>query len=127
MRTDYEEHLSSCAHCRGWQRIHRMVDVTLIGLTTLSTLVFLLALAVLHREPVRNWALIDFHLHQVSVILTIQAAAVVGLMVSLVAWVLVAIMTPAPVYLTGVAMAQARVLQGRLPEELRDRFPRNAA
>jgi len=40
---------------------------------------------------------------------------------------LVAVTTPAPVYITGVALAQARVLQERIPEELRGRLPRNVA
>jgi len=41
--------------------------------------------------------------------------------------VLVAVATPAPVYITGVALAQARVLQEHIPEELGGRSPRNVA
>ncbi len=122
MRVDYEQHLVECEQCRSRQRMHRTIDVTLIGLATVSMLAFLLALAVIHRvEPLRNWAFVNLHLHQIGVVLTLQAAAVVGLLVSALAWVLVAIATPAPVYITGMALAQARVLQNR------GRLPRKAA
>jgi len=118
MRTDYEQHFVECQHCRSRQRVHRTVDVTLIGLATISMLAFVLALSVIHRvEPLRNWAVVNLHLGQIEVALTLQAAAVVGLLVSALAWVLVAIATPAPVYITGVAMAQARELQNRLPRK----------
>jgi|SRR5277367_787160 hypothetical protein len=118
MRVDYEQHLVECQHCRSRQRLHRTVDVTLIGVATLSMLVFLLALSVIHRvEPLRNWAVMNLHLHRIDVVLTLQAAAVGGLLISALAWVLVAIATPAPVYITGVAMAQARELQNRLPRK----------
>jgi len=121
MRVDYEQHLVECQHCRSRQRLHRTVDVTLIGLSTLSTLAFLLALAVIHHvEPLRNWAIVNLHLRQIDVVLTLQAAAVAGLLVSALAWILVAIATPAPMYLTDIAMTQARVLQNR-------RLPRKAA
>ena len=123
MRTDYEQHLVECAHCRSRQRLHRTVDVTLIGLSTLSICIFILALAIIHHvHPLQHWTL---PVRQMHIVLTLQLAAVLGLLVSLLAWVLVAITTPAPVYLTGMARAQARLLQGRLPEELRDRLLRN--
>lgn len=122
MRTDYEQHLVECQHCRSRQRMHRTVDVTLIGLATLSMLAFLLAIAVIHHiEPLRNWAIVNLHLRQIEVVLTLQAAAVAGLLISALAWILVAIATPAPVYLTDMAMAQARVFQNR------SRMPRKAA
>ena len=66
------------------------------------------------------------HLEHRYLVLTLQSAAALGLLVSLLSWVLVAITTPAPLYITGVAMAQARVLQERIPEELRGRS-RNVA
>jgi hypothetical protein len=122
MRTDYEEHLASCEHCHARQRMHRAIDVTLITLSTISIVVFLLALAVIHHiEPLRTAAVI-MHIEHTQLVLTLQAAAILGLLVSLVAWILVAIATPAPVYLTGVALEQARVLQDRIPEELRNRL-----
>ena len=122
MRIDYEEHLVSCTFCRSRQRLHRAIDVALISLSTLCIIAFLLALAIIHHvEPLRSAAVV-MHLEHTAVVLTLQAAAVVGLLASLAAWILVAIATPAPVYLTGVALEQARVLQDRIPEELRSRL-----
>jgi hypothetical protein len=127
MRTDYESHLEECDQCRSRQRLHRTIDVVLIGVSTASILAFILALAVIHHiEPLRNWALV-MHLEHRYVELTLQTAAILGLLVSLLCWVLIAVATPAPVYITGMALAQARVLQGRIPEELRGRLPRNVA
>ena len=127
MRTDYESHLAMCDHCRRRQHLHRTIDVVLIGISTLSILAFVFALAVIHRvEPLRNWALV-MHLEHRYVAMTLQTAAALGLLVSLLSWLLVAVTTPAPVYITGVALAQARVLQERIPEELRGRLPRNVA
>ena len=127
MRKDYEGHLEECEHCRSRQRLHRTIDVALIGVSTISVLAFISALAVIHHmEPLRNWSL-QMHLEHRYVALTLQTAATVGLLVSLISWVLIAVTTPAPVYITGMALAQARVLQGRIPEELRGRLPRNVA
>jgi hypothetical protein len=124
MRGDYEEHLATCGHCRSRQRLHRAIDVTLIGLSTFSVLAFILALMVIHRlQPLRNWEII-MHLSHSNVVFTLQAVAVTGLLLSLLAWLLVAVATPAPIFITGVAMEQARVLQGRLPDELKPRLPR---
>src|ERR1700691_4723988 len=118
MRTDYEEHLATCAFCRSRQRLHRTIDVALISLSTLCIVAFLLALAVIHHvEPLRTAAVV-MHLEHTAVVFTLQAAAILGLLASLAAWILVAIATPAPVYLT----EQARVLQDRIPEELRSRL-----
>jgi hypothetical protein len=122
MRIDYEDHLSTCAYCRSRQRFHRTIDVALISVSTLCILAFLLALAVIHHvEPLRSAAVV-MHLEHTAVVFTLQAAAILGLLASLGAWILVAIATPAPVYLTGVAMEHARVLQDRIPEELRSRL-----
>ena len=127
MRTDYEEHLKECDHCRRRQRLHRIIDVTLIGISTLSILAFLLALAVIHHlTPLRDWVLV-MHLDGRYVALSLQMGAMLGLMVSLVSWVLVAVATPAPVYLTGMALTQARMLQSRLPHNESNTSPRNAA
>ncbi|HTX40218.1 MAG TPA: hypothetical protein VMD25_00215 [Acidobacteriaceae bacterium] len=114
--------MATCSHCRSRQRLHRTIDVTLISLSTVSILAFLLALAVIHRvEPLRTAAVV-MHLEHTQLVLTLQAAAILGLLASLAAWILVAIATPAPVYLTGVAIEQARVLHDRIPEELRSRI-----
>ncbi len=112
---DLQEHLAECRHCRTRQRLHRTVDVTLIGLATLSILAFLLAIAVIHHlEPLRTWA-IALHLHQISFALTLQDLAVTGLGVSVLLWLLIAIMTPVPTFLQEVAVTQARELRNRAP------------
>ena len=128
MRRDYEQHLVECAHCRKRQSLHRTIDVVLIGVSSVSIAAFLFGLAVIHRvQPLQHWALVDLHLGSMSIVLSLQAAAIAGLLFSLTIWVLVAVATPAPVYLAEVALAQARVLQDRLPEELRERLMRNVA
>ena len=128
MRGDYEQHLTDCESCRTRQRIHRTIDVTLISLSTVSTAAFLLALAVIHHiDPLQHFAIARLHLHDIDVVLTMQFAAVAGLFASLLIWLLVALVTPAPMYLRGVALERARVLQGRIPEHLRERLPRNVA
>lgn len=126
MRVDYERHLEMCDHCRSRQRLHRTIDVVLIGISTVCILAFIFALAVIHRmQPLHHWALV-MHLEHRYLVLTLQSAAALGLLVSLLSWVLVAIATPVPVYISGLALAQARVLQERIPEELRGRS-RNVA
>jgi len=40
MRTDYDQHLEDCAHCRSKQRLHRTVDVLLLSVSTLSIFAF---------------------------------------------------------------------------------------
>jgi hypothetical protein len=120
MRTDYETHLRDCKHCRSLQTIHRAVDVLLIGASTLAIAAFILALLVLHHiGPLRDWVVVNLQLHQLSLVLSVQRVAIAGLLVSLIAWIVVALITPAPTYLSH----QARALQGRLPEELRERLP----
>ena len=127
MRHDYEQHLEECGHCRSRQRLHRTIDVALLGLSTVSIAAFLLALAVIHHlQHLHHWQLVE-HVGQMSIVLTLQAAAIAGLLISLLTWLLVVVATPAPVYLTGVALAQARVLQDRIPEELRERLTRTVA
>jgi len=127
MCTDYEEHLATCEYCHRRQKLHRIVDVTLIGLSTLSIVAFLLALAVIHHvPPLRDWVLV-MHLDGRYVALSLQMGAMFGLLISLVMWVLVAVATPVPVYLTGMALEQARMLQSRLPHNQHNNTPRNAA
>jgi hypothetical protein len=83
---------------------------------------------VIHRvQPLQQWDLVNLHLWQMPIVLSLQAAAIAGLLFSLLTWLLVAVATPAPVYIAEVAMAQARVLQDRIPEELRERLSRNVA
>ncbi len=119
VRGDLEQHLGECRGCRTWQRIHRTIDVTLIGLATLSILMFLLAIAVIHQvEPLRTWA-IALHMRSIEFPLTLQDLAIAGLLVSVLLWLLVALVTPAPTFLSEVAITQAK--------EIRNRVPRKAA
>ncbi len=112
MRVDFEDHLDSCSHCHSRQRLHRTVDMVLIGVSTFSIAAFVLALAIIHHVVLlQDKTLLSLHLWQRDIGLTLQTAAVAGLLVSLMAWILVAIATPAPVYLTGMALSQARFLQ----------------
>ena len=119
VRGDLEEHLLACRQCRTRQRLHRTIDVTLIGVATVSILAFLLAIAVIHRlEPLRTWA-VALHMRQLNFPVTLQELAFAGLLLSVLLWLLVAAMTPAPTFLSEVAMTQAR--------EIRNRVPRKAA
>lgn len=124
MRLDYEEHLRECVACHSRQRLHRTIDVLLIAGASLAIVAFVLALLVLHHiEPLRDWVIFDVRIHRMSLVISLQLLAVFGLLVSLAAWVLVAVITPAPVYIS----QQARALQARLPEELRGHLPKLSA
>ncbi|MGC1784692.1 MAG: hypothetical protein WA708_19405 [Acidobacteriaceae bacterium] len=124
MRLDYEEHFRECRMCHSRQRLHRAIDMLLIGSATFAVAAFVLALMVLHHiEPLRDWVIFNVQIHQMSLVISLQIVAVLGLLVSLAAWILVAITTPAPTYLS----QQARALQARIPEELRDHFPKLSA
>ena len=126
MRTDYDQHLSECSHCRRRQRIARTIDVLLISVSTLSILAFLLAAFVIHRvELVTHVGTFHVRLHQAHfVAISLEAVAVTGLVFSTLLWVLVAIATPLP----GLV---GELVQRRIPPhfltDLRDRFNKNAA
>jgi hypothetical protein len=121
MRTDYDEHLRECRFCHSRQSLHRAIDVLLIGSSTVAIGAFVLALVVIQRiQPLRDWVVLNLQVHQLSLVVSLERVAILGLLVSLFAWILVAIITPAPTYLT----QQARALQSRLPEELRGRLPK---
>ena len=51
---DYEEHFAACDHCRSRQKLHRIIDVSLIGLASLSAAVFLLAFGVIRHFGPRH-------------------------------------------------------------------------
>jgi len=124
MRTDYDNHLSDCRYCHSRQNLHRAIDVVLIASATVAMAAFLLALIVLHHiQPLGDWVVLTLHVHRMSLVVNLEVVAIMGLTVSLMAWILVAIITPAPIYLT----QQARALQERLPEELRDRLHKLSA
>ncbi len=126
MRTDYEEHLTECGHCRSKQRLHRTVDVLLISVSSLSILAFLLAAVVMHRvEALTHVGDVHVHLRHTAVYISLEAVAIIGLLFSSLLWVLVAIATPLPGFL-------GAVVQSRLPADLleriqKDRISKNAA
>jgi hypothetical protein len=121
MRTDYEDHFCECRYCRSRQRIHRTIDMLLISVSTVAILAFVFALLVLHHiEPLRDWVVVSLQLHQMSLVVSVERMAIFGLLTSLVTWITIAVITPAPTYLT----QQAKALQDRLPEGLRDRIPK---
>lgn len=122
MRTDYDQHLSDCAHCRRRQHVARTIDVLLISVSSLSILAFLLAAAVLHRiEAIAHLgASLHGHFYHTPVTISLEAAAISGLVISLLLWVLVAIATPIP----GLF---ADAVQQRIPPHIRERIMKNAA
>ena len=121
MRTDYEQHLLECVHCRRRQTIARTIDVLLISVTALSIVAFLLAAVVIHRIDVLTHV-VDVHLrlHQRAITVSLEAVAIVGLVISSVLCVLVAVATPLPGFLSDK-------VQQKLPPDLRQRFGRHHA
>jgi len=110
MAGDYEQHFAECEHCRGRQQIHRIIDVGLIGLASVSAGVFLLAFGVIRHFGPRHafW---------------LEIAALVGFAMSALIWLGVAVATPAPVAVLDAAREGARRVHDRLPEEIRQRVP----
>src|SRR5882672_3071822 len=107
MRGDYERHFASCERCHSRQRIHRIIDVSLIALASVSAAVFLLAFAVIRHFGPRHafW---------------LELAALAGFALSALIWVVVAVATPAPTTVADVAMIGVRHVHDRLPAEIRD-------
>jgi len=110
MRGDYEQHLLECEHCRNRQKLHRIIDVSLIVLASASAAVFLLAFAVIRYFGPRHALLLEI-------------AALGGFALSAVIWLIVAISTPAPMTVVDVARLGARRVHDRLPAEIRERLP----
>jgi hypothetical protein len=110
MRTDYEEHFAGCEHCRSRQRIHRIIDVSLITLASVSGGVFLLAFGVIRHFGPRHafW---------------LELAALMGFALSALIWLIVAVATPAPLAVVDAAKIGARHVHDRLPQEIRERLP----
>jgi hypothetical protein len=110
MRGDYEGHFTACDRCLRRQRLHRMIDVGLIALASLSAAVFLLAFGVIRHFGPRHafW---------------LEVAALSGFALSALIWLGVAVATPAPVTVLDAAKQGARRVHDRLPEEIRQRLP----
>src|ERR1700747_3260579 len=108
MRSDYENHFVSCEHCRSRQRLHRVIDVSLIVLASLSAGVFLLAFGVIRHFGPRHALLLEL-------------TALGGFALSALLWLIVAVATPAPTTVVDVARLGARRVHDRLPAEHRER------
>ncbi len=110
MRGDYDDHFAACEHCRSRQKIHRIIDVSLIVLASVSAAIFLLAFGVIrHFGPAHAFWL--------------EIAALAGFGLSALIWLAVAIATPAPMTVVDVAKIGARHVHDRLPAEIRERLP----
>lgn len=110
MRSDYEEHFAQCEHCRSRQRMHRVIDVSLITLASISAGVFLLAFGVIHHFGPSHALLLEL-------------AALAGFALSALIWLIVAVATPAPLAVVDAARFGARHVHDRLPQEIRERLP----
>src|SRR6266536_316714 len=109
-RGDYERHFAECEHCRSRQQLHRIVDISLIGLASVSAAVFLLAFAVIRYFGPRHafW---------------LEVGALAGFALSALIWLIVAVATPAPMAVVDAAKLGARHVHDRLPAEIRERLP----
>ena len=110
MRGDYESHFAECEHCRSHQQIHRIIDISLIVLASVSAGVFLLAFGVIrHFKPVHAF--------------WFEVCALAGFALSALIWLVVAVATPAPMAVVDVAKLGAKHVHDRLPPEIRERLP----
>ena len=110
MRGDYEGHFAECERCRSRQKLHRIIDISLITLATASAGVFLLAFAVIRYFGPRH-------------ALWLEIGALAGFALSALIWLIVAVATPAPMVVVDVAMLGAKHVHDRLPAEIRERLP----
>jgi hypothetical protein len=110
MRGDYERHFAQCERCRSGQKLHRIIDISLITLATASAGVFLLAFAVIRYFGPRH-------------ALWLEVGALAGFALSALIWLIVAVATPAPMAVVDVAIIGARHVHDRLPAEIRERLP----
>jgi hypothetical protein len=110
MRGDYDLHFAGCEHCRSRQKMHRIIDISLIVLASASGAVFLLGFAaVRYFEPRHAFWL--------------EVGALAGFALSALIWLIVAVATPAPTVMADVAKLGARHVHDRLPAEIRERLP----
>ena len=109
MRGDYELHFATCEHCRGRQKLHRIIDISLIVLASASAGVFLLAFAAIRYFEPRHafW---------------LEIGALAGFALSALIWLIVAVATPAPMAVVDAAKLGARHVHDRLPAEIRERL-----
>src|SRR6202045_5047631 len=110
MRGDYELHFAECEHCRSRQKLHRIIDISLIALASASAAVFLLAFAVIRYFGPRHafW---------------LEVGALAGFALSALIWLIVAVATPAPLAVGDAAKLGARRVHDRLPAAVRGGLP----
>jgi hypothetical protein len=110
MRGDYERHFAECERCRSRQKLHRIIDISLIVLASASAAAFLLAFAAIRYFEPRHafW---------------LEVGALAGFALSALIWLIVAVATPAPTVMVGAALLGARHVHDHLPAEIRDRLP----
>ena len=114
MRTDYEQHLAECGHCHHRQNVSRSIDVLLISVSSLSILAFLLMTVVLNRiEQLTHISNVHLHLHHTPITISLQIVAIAGLVISVALWVLVAIATPLPGFMSNLAQQRIPTLWQR--------------
>jgi len=113
MRGDYELHFATCEHCRGRQKMHRIIDISLIVLASASAGAFLLAFAVFRYFGPR----LSVHAFWLEV------GALAGFALSALIWLAVAVATPAPTAVVDVGKLGARHVHDRLPAEIREKLP----
>src|ERR1017187_4868884 len=110
MRGDYELHFADCEHCRSRQKLHRIIDISLIVLASASAAVFLLA-----RAGIRHF----WPRHAVS----LELGALAGFALSALILLIVAVASPAPMAVVDAAKLGARHVHDRLPAEIREKLP----
>jgi len=110
MRRDYEHHLAACDLCRSRQQLHRIIDVSLIALASISAGVFLLAFLVIRHFGPHHAFLMEL-------------GALAGFAFSALVWLIVAVATPAPMAMVDAARLGARHVHDHLPPEIRERLP----
>ena len=94
----------------GHQKLHRVIDISLIVLASASAAVFLLAFAAIRYFEPRHafW---------------LEVGALAGFALSALIWLIVAVATPAPTVMVDAALLGARRVHDRLPAEVRERLP----
>ena len=110
MRVDYEAHLAACHRCHNRQRLHRTIDIGLILIATASAVLFALAFGAIWKLEPRHTVILEI-------------IALVGFAFSAFVWLVVALVTPAPVVMVGAAMQGAAIVHDRLPEGIREKIP----
>ena len=110
MRADYEAHFAECETCRSRQKLHRIIDFSLLFICKLSVVLFLAGfLAVRHFAPAASTIM--------------QWIAIGGAILSAIVWVIVCMTTPVPVMVFGAVKQKARQLHEKLPDDIKSRIP----